>query len=136
LSLSREIAQEFPGIVSSLTRQKVAKNLRKEVKSNQQAVGSGGGYLMLNGLLVEINNFELYSKCGLAACSSSLDHSSIPGAFHNCSLSLLGTLFCPCTTGLHNWAHAVSYAVNIAVYHALHAIHASTRPALACRLLL
>ncbi|GBF95627.1 UDP-glucose:glyco glucosyltransferase [Raphidocelis subcapitata] len=61
LALLQEISQGFPSIVSSLTRQQVPPSLRTAVAANQRLVSPGANILMLNGMLVEVNNFELYA---------------------------------------------------------------------------
>jgi hypothetical protein len=40
----------------------VSDRLRSTVKSNQQFVNPGLNYMLLNGMLVEVKNFELYSE--------------------------------------------------------------------------
>lgn len=60
LSLLVEISQNFPSLVSSLSRQAVAKDLRSSVSKNQQLISPGMNFMLVNGLLVDINNFELY----------------------------------------------------------------------------
>jgi hypothetical protein len=57
-------SQGFPSIVSSLTRQRVAPKLRDTVRTNQRMVSPGANILMLNGMLVEVHNFELYGGAG------------------------------------------------------------------------
>jgi UDP-glucose:glycoprotein glucosyltransferase len=62
LHLLMDISQNFPSIVSSLTKQPVSSKLRKQVSATQELVNAGSNFMMLNGLMVEVNNFELYSK--------------------------------------------------------------------------
>jgi hypothetical protein len=57
---NRRHPQSFPNIVSSLTRQSVPPSLRRTVAANQRTVSPGANILMLNGMLVEVTNFELY----------------------------------------------------------------------------
>lgn len=54
--------QGFPSIVSSLTRQPVPQSLRKTVTANQRVVSPGANVLVLNGMLVEVGNFEFYGE--------------------------------------------------------------------------
>ncbi|KAI8470132.1 MAG: hypothetical protein J3K34DRAFT_469371 [Monoraphidium minutum] len=61
LALLQELSQSFPSIVSSLTRQPVASSLRRTVTANQRIVSPGANFMMLNGMLVEVTNFELYA---------------------------------------------------------------------------
>lgn len=37
--------------------------LRATVKANQQFIPPTMNYMLLNGMLVEVKNFELYSEC-------------------------------------------------------------------------
>jgi hypothetical protein len=62
LALMQEIAQGFPSLVSSLTRQPVPPELRADVTANQRLVSPGANVLLLNGLPVEVGNFELYGE--------------------------------------------------------------------------
>lgn len=41
---------------------KVSERLRNTVRSNQQYVNPGANFMLLNGMLVEVKNFEIYSK--------------------------------------------------------------------------
>eukprot|EP00878_Enallax_costatus_P030698 GHUV01033475.1.p1 GENE.GHUV01033475.1~~GHUV01033475.1.p1 ORF type:complete len:1023 (+),score=330.57 GHUV01033475.1:219-3287(+) len=61
LRLLAEISQNFPSIVSSLTRQQVPSSLRSQVQQNQRMISPGANFIMLNGMLMEVKNFELYS---------------------------------------------------------------------------
>jgi hypothetical protein len=36
--------------------------MRSTVKNNQQYVNPGANFMLLNGMLVEVKNFEIYSK--------------------------------------------------------------------------
>jgi len=55
--------QGFPSIVSSLTRQTVAPTLKATIQANQRMVSPGATLLMLNGMLVDVQNFDLYGVC-------------------------------------------------------------------------
>eukprot|EP00879_Flechtneria_rotunda_P023383 GHRR01024733.1.p1 GENE.GHRR01024733.1~~GHRR01024733.1.p1 ORF type:complete len:589 (+),score=221.40 GHRR01024733.1:171-1937(+) len=61
LRLLTEISQNFPSLVSSLTRQQVPDRLRREVQQNSKMISPGQNFMLLNGMLVEVKNFELYS---------------------------------------------------------------------------
>ncbi|GIM08138.1 hypothetical protein Vretimale_12173, partial [Volvox reticuliferus] len=61
LALLAELSQNFPGIVSSLSRQSVSSSLRSAVTHNQQFVSAGANFLLLNGLAVDVNNFDLFA---------------------------------------------------------------------------
>ncbi|WIA20770.1 hypothetical protein OEZ85_005134 [Tetradesmus obliquus] len=61
LALLAEISQNFPAIVSSLTRQQVPDSLRSDTRYNQRYVNPGANFVMLNGMLMEVKNFELYT---------------------------------------------------------------------------
>lgn len=60
LATTAPTPQGFPSIVSSLTRQPVSDALRAAVAANQRVIAPGANLLLLNGLLVEVANFELY----------------------------------------------------------------------------
>ena len=53
LALLAEISQNFPALVSSLSRQQVNDTLRRSMAKSQQALAPGASYLLLNGLLVD-----------------------------------------------------------------------------------
>ncbi|KAF8062716.1 hypothetical protein HT031_004046 [Scenedesmus sp. PABB004] len=61
LALLAEISQNFPTVASSLTRLQVPESLRSAVRTNQRLISPGANFMMLNGMLVEVKNFELYS---------------------------------------------------------------------------
>ncbi|EFJ45735.1 hypothetical protein VOLCADRAFT_105823 [Volvox carteri f. nagariensis] len=60
LALLAEISQNFPGIVSSLSRQVVSSSLKNAVTHNQQMVSAGANFLLLNGLAVDVNNLDFF----------------------------------------------------------------------------
>ncbi len=60
LALLTEIAQNFPSLVSSLSRQPLDEEIRANAAANQQMVHAGANFMLLNGVTVDINNFELY----------------------------------------------------------------------------
>jgi hypothetical protein len=41
----------------------VPESVRQNTKYNQRYVHPGANFVMLNGMLMEVKNFELYSKC-------------------------------------------------------------------------
>jgi hypothetical protein len=56
------------------------------VRNNQQYVNPGANFMLLNGMLVEVKNFEIYSEWGYStaqysitqhACYSVAQHSSV-----------------------------------------------------------
>uniref|UniRef100_A0A383VGR8 UDP-glucose:glycoprotein glucosyltransferase n=1 Tax=Tetradesmus obliquus TaxID=3088 RepID=A0A383VGR8_TETOB len=61
LALLAEISQNFPAIVSSLTRQQVPDSLRSDTRYNQRYVNPGANFVILNGMLMDVKNFELYT---------------------------------------------------------------------------
>ncbi|GLI71786.1 hypothetical protein VaNZ11_017131 [Volvox africanus] len=61
LALLTELSQNFPGIVSSLSRQSVSSSLKSAVTHNQQFVSAGANFLLLNGLAVDVNNFDFFA---------------------------------------------------------------------------
>lgn len=61
LLLLNDIAQSFPALVSSLSRQKVDEALRNSVQYNQQMVSPGANFMLINGLAVDVNNFDFYA---------------------------------------------------------------------------
>jgi hypothetical protein len=40
----------------------VSERMRSTVRNNQQYVNPGANFMLLNGMLVEVKNFEIYSK--------------------------------------------------------------------------
>ncbi|GFH33684.1 uncharacterized protein HaLaN_33090, partial [Haematococcus lacustris] len=60
LALLAELSQNFPSLVSSLSRQKVNESLRAAVAHNQQFMSPGGNFMLINGLSFDINNFDLF----------------------------------------------------------------------------
>lgn len=53
------------------TLAQVSDRLRTTVRNNQQYVNPGANFMLLNGMLVEVKNFEIYSKCSTAQCAYS-----------------------------------------------------------------
>jgi hypothetical protein len=41
----------------------VPESLRQNTRYNQRYVNPGANFVMLNGMLMEVKNFELYSEC-------------------------------------------------------------------------
>ncbi|KAF5843740.1 hypothetical protein DUNSADRAFT_8256 [Dunaliella salina] len=60
LRLLADISQNFPSLVSSLSRQKVNSTLRSAVAKTQQFIPSGTNFMLVNGLAVDIDDFDLY----------------------------------------------------------------------------
>lgn len=48
------------------TLAQVSDRLRTTVRNNQQYVNPGANFMLLNGMLVEVKNFEIYSECSTA----------------------------------------------------------------------
>lgn len=48
------------------TPAQVSDRLRNTVRNNQQYVNPGANFMLLNGMLVEVKNFEIYSECSTA----------------------------------------------------------------------
>mmetsp|Transcript_11957 Transcript_11957/g.33653 ORF Transcript_11957/g.33653 Transcript_11957/m.33653 type:complete len:1727 (-) Transcript_11957:508-5688(-) len=61
LRLLADISQNFPARATSLSRLEVDGTLRAEVKRIQQVLPSGTNFLLLNGLMVDVDTLELYS---------------------------------------------------------------------------
>mmetsp|Transcript_15299 Transcript_15299/g.41363 ORF Transcript_15299/g.41363 Transcript_15299/m.41363 type:complete len:1550 (+) Transcript_15299:445-5094(+) len=60
LRLLADISQNFPSLVSSLSRQKVNSSLRSAVTKTQQFIPAGTSFMLVNGLAIDIDNFDLY----------------------------------------------------------------------------
>jgi len=74
LALLTEISQNFPSLVSSLSRQKVDDALRKAVAANQQYVSPGANFMLLNGLAFDINSFDYYALMDRLRIEARLQH--------------------------------------------------------------
>lgn len=44
----------------------VSERLRSTVRTNQQFVNAGANFMLLNGMLVEVKNFEIFSEYACA----------------------------------------------------------------------
>ncbi|MEW5302056.1 MAG: hypothetical protein WDW36_004866 [Sanguina aurantia] len=60
LGLLTEISQNFPSLVSSLSRQPVNASLRNAVAANQQNLSPGANFLIINGLAMDVAELDLY----------------------------------------------------------------------------
>ncbi|XP_019425825.1 PREDICTED: UDP-glucose:glycoprotein glucosyltransferase-like [Lupinus angustifolius] len=60
LQSMQEINQNFPSIVSSLSRMKVVDSLRDEIMANQRMIPPGKSLMALNGALLNIEDIDLY----------------------------------------------------------------------------
>ncbi|KAG2424815.1 hypothetical protein HXX76_014236 [Chlamydomonas incerta] len=65
LALLAEVSQNFPGLVSSLSRQPVNASLRSAVAANQAAgLSAGANFMLLNGLAVDVNSLDYFGFLG------------------------------------------------------------------------
>ncbi|KAL6643108.1 hypothetical protein ACP70R_021289 [Stipagrostis hirtigluma subsp. patula] len=60
LQSMQEINQNFPSIVSSLSRMKLDDSIRDEIVANQRMVPPGKSLMALNGALINIEDLDLY----------------------------------------------------------------------------
>ncbi|CAD7699991.1 unnamed protein product [Ostreobium quekettii] len=60
LKLLTEISQNFPMLASSLSRLSVDTKLRQSVATNQKIIPSRLGLVLLNGMPIDTDNFDLY----------------------------------------------------------------------------
>ncbi|TKY60158.1 UDP-glucose:glycoprotein glucosyltransferase [Spatholobus suberectus] len=60
LQSMQEINQNFPSIVSSLSRMKLDDSVRDEIMANQQMIPPGKSLMALNGALVNVEDVDLY----------------------------------------------------------------------------
>ncbi|KAK7246869.1 hypothetical protein RIF29_41739 [Crotalaria pallida] len=60
LQSMQEINQNFPSIVSSLSRMKVDDSLRDEIMANQRMIPPGKSLMALNGALLNVEDIDLY----------------------------------------------------------------------------
>ncbi|GFR53071.1 hypothetical protein Agub_g15770, partial [Astrephomene gubernaculifera] len=65
LALLTEVAQNFPGLVASLSRQLVDPTLRAAVSHAHQYLAAGSNMLLLNGLALDVNNFDYFGFLSL-----------------------------------------------------------------------
>jgi len=61
LRLLADISQNFPARATGLSRLRVESELRSEIKRIQKVLPSGTNFLLLNGLMVDVDTLELYS---------------------------------------------------------------------------
>ncbi|KAG2321665.1 hypothetical protein Bca52824_014878 [Brassica carinata] len=66
LQSMQEINQNFPSVVSSLSRMKLNESIKEEILSNQRMVPPGKALLALNGALLNIEDMDLYMLMDLA----------------------------------------------------------------------
>lgn len=66
LQSMQEINQNFPSVVSSLSRMKLNESIKDEILSNQRMVPPGKALLALNGALLNIEDIDLYMLMDLA----------------------------------------------------------------------
>ncbi|KAK3153915.1 hypothetical protein QOZ80_2BG0183200 [Eleusine coracana subsp. coracana] len=60
LQSMQEISQNFPSIVSSLSRMKLDNSIKDEITANQRMVPPGKSLMALNGALINIEDLDLY----------------------------------------------------------------------------
>ncbi|XP_042473077.1 UDP-glucose:glycoprotein glucosyltransferase-like [Zingiber officinale] len=65
LQSMQEINQNFPSIVSSLSRMKLNESIKDEVLANQRMVPPGKSLMALNGALINIEDIDLYQLMDL-----------------------------------------------------------------------
>ncbi len=62
LAMLTDVSQSFPALVSSLARQAVDADVKVAATKNERALGVvTSGYLLLNGLPIDIANFDYFS---------------------------------------------------------------------------
>ncbi|KAJ4874821.1 UDP-glucose:glycoprotein glucosyltransferase [Raphanus sativus] len=66
LQSMQEINQNFPSVVSSLSRMKLNESIKEEILSNQRMLPPGKALLALNGALLNIEDMDLYMLMDLA----------------------------------------------------------------------
>ncbi|KDP38843.1 hypothetical protein JCGZ_05000 [Jatropha curcas] len=60
LQSMQEISQNFPSVVSSLSRMKLNSSIKDEITANQRMIPPGKSLLALNGALINIEDIDLY----------------------------------------------------------------------------
>ncbi|XP_060167686.1 UDP-glucose:glycoprotein glucosyltransferase isoform X1 [Lycium barbarum] len=60
LQSMQEINQNFPSVVSSLSRMKLNESIKEEIVANQRMIPPGKSLMALNGALVNIEDIDLY----------------------------------------------------------------------------
>ncbi|CAN6310811.1 unnamed protein product [Urochloa humidicola] len=72
LQSMQEINQNFPSIVSSLSRMKLENSIKDEIIANQRMVPPGKSLMALNGALINIEDLDLYLLMDMVHGESSL----------------------------------------------------------------
>ncbi|KAL8168345.1 hypothetical protein V2J09_009844 [Rumex salicifolius] len=72
LLLMQEISQNFPSIVSSLSRMKLNNSVKEEILSNQRMIPPGKALMAINRALVNIEEIDLHSLIDLVSKELSL----------------------------------------------------------------
>ncbi|XP_044490237.1 UDP-glucose:glycoprotein glucosyltransferase isoform X2 [Mangifera indica] len=60
LQSMQEISQNFPSVVSSLSRMKLNDSIKEEITSNQRMMPPGKSIMALNGALINVEDIDLY----------------------------------------------------------------------------
>ncbi|KAI8555132.1 hypothetical protein RHMOL_Rhmol05G0150600 [Rhododendron molle] len=60
LQSMQEVSQNFPSVVSSLSRMKLNESIKEEIISNQRMIPPGKSLMALNGALLNIEDIDLY----------------------------------------------------------------------------
>ncbi|PKI53026.1 hypothetical protein CRG98_026606 [Punica granatum] len=60
LQSMQEINQNFPSIVSSLSRMKLNESVKEEILANQRMIPPGKSLMALNGALLNIEDIDLF----------------------------------------------------------------------------
>jgi len=74
LALLAEISQNFPALVTSLSRQPVNDSLRAAVLHNQKMISHGSNFMLINGLAFDVSAFNLYTLLDRLRVESRLFH--------------------------------------------------------------
>ncbi|XP_068312697.1 UDP-glucose:glycoprotein glucosyltransferase-like [Pyrus communis] len=93
LQAMQEINQNFPSIVSSLSRMKLNDSVKDEISANQKMIPPGKSLMALNGALLNIEDIDLYLLLDLVHQDLSLaDHFSKLKIPHSTVRKLLASL--------------------------------------------
>ncbi|GAV61148.1 Glyco_transf_8 domain-containing protein/UDP-g_GGTase domain-containing protein [Cephalotus follicularis] len=96
LQLMQEINQNFPSVVSSLSRMKLNDSIKDEIIANQRMIPPGKSLMALNGALINIEDIDLYLLIDLVHQELSLaDQFSKLKLPHSTVRKLLSTLPSP-----------------------------------------
>ncbi|KAJ0010857.1 hypothetical protein Pint_33128 [Pistacia integerrima] len=60
LQSMQEISQNFPSVVSSLSRMKLNESIKEEITSNQRLMPPGKSIMALNGAVINVDDIDLY----------------------------------------------------------------------------